>query len=299
MPGTALVTGCSRGIGLVLAVELARGGWRVLAGLRDPARGARLAAAARAAGVEVTPVALDVDDDAAVARGVAAALAAGGGAIDALVNNAGRGAVGAFEETPDAELRAQMETHYYGVCRMVRALLPHFRARGAGRIVSLSSVAGRVALPGRAGYVAAKFALEGLSETLRLELAPLGIHVSLVEPGPIDLSRFDAPGAGPPAAGASAEPVALVALATSAPPAEPAPSPYGPLYAALARLRSGSAHAGATPPEAVARAVLAALESRRPALRYVVGADARLALLARRLLPESVFLALIRRRFGL
>lgn len=130
----------------------------------------------------VHALAMDVDDDASVERAIDRVLAESG-RIDAIVNNAGFGYAGAVEDTSPDEARAQLETNVLGVLRTCRAVLPHMRAQGRGHIVNVSSIAGRVAVPFQGVYSASKFAVEGLSEALRLEVATLGISVTLVEPG--------------------------------------------------------------------------------------------------------------------
>jgi len=179
-----LITGASSGIGRATAVYFARKGWRVVASMRRPDRGAELRAEASAAGWALTTPALDVTSDESVAQAVGDLLRDTGGRIDALINNAGYYAFGALEETSPEELRAQLETNVVGVHRVTRAVLPAMRARRSGTVVTIGSVSGRVALPMVAPYHASKWALEGMIEALRYELIPFGIRVTLVEPGP-------------------------------------------------------------------------------------------------------------------
>ncbi|MCC6557979.1 MAG: SDR family NAD(P)-dependent oxidoreductase, partial [Polyangiaceae bacterium] len=162
-----------------LAEEVLRRGERVVATARDPESVADLVRAApeRALGLR-----LDVAKGEQIEAAVRAALERFG-AIDVLVNNAGYGSVGAVEETSDAELRAQFEVNFFGAVALTRAVLPHMRARRSGAIVQISSMGGRLSYAGFGAYSATKFALEGLSEALALEVAPLGIRVLIVEPG--------------------------------------------------------------------------------------------------------------------
>jgi NAD(P)-dependent dehydrogenase (short-subunit alcohol dehydrogenase family) len=177
-----LVTGASTGIGRAAALALARRGDTVIATLRDLARGEALRAGAAREGLALGLATLDVTDDASVAAAVASALQAHG-RIDALVANAGFHQGAAFEETPLAAFRALYETNTLGVVRCAQALLPHFRARGAGAIVAVTSQSGRVVHPTNAAYCASKFAAEAALEALALEVAPFGIRVAIVEPG--------------------------------------------------------------------------------------------------------------------
>ncbi|WP_326836575.1 oxidoreductase [Amycolatopsis rhabdoformis] len=170
------ITGTSAGFGRVLAEAVLARGERVVATARDVEAVKDLADRAL-----VTR--LDVTDPASIRSAVAAAIAEYG-QIDVLVNNAGHGLIGALEELTDEQTRAVMETNVFGVLAVTRAVLPHLRARRSGHIVQLSSVGGVVGNPGHAIYATSKFALEGMSEALAGEVGPLGIRVSIVEPGP-------------------------------------------------------------------------------------------------------------------
>jgi len=179
-----LITGSSSGIGRAAAERFAARGWRVFASMRDPGRGEALRARAAERGWRLTTPALDVTDDVSVAAAAADVLGETGGRLDVLVNNAGYYAFGPLEETSPDELRAQLETNVVGVLRVTRAVLPAMRARRAGTVVTLGSVSGRVAVPISGPYAASKWALEGMIESLRLELIPFGVRVALIEPGP-------------------------------------------------------------------------------------------------------------------
>ncbi len=174
-----LITGCSSGIGLDAARTLAARGWRVLASCRKPEDCARLAAE----GMESFP--LDLADPESVAAGAAEALARTDGRLFALFNNGAFACPGAVEDLPRAALREIFETNLFGQVDLTNRLLPAMRAAGRGRVVMNSSVLGFVTAPWRGAYVATKFALEGISDTLRLELHGSGVHVVLIEPGPI------------------------------------------------------------------------------------------------------------------
>ena len=174
-----LITGASSGFGRELAEAALAAGDTVVAAAR---RTAPLAGLAEAHPGRVDAVELDVTDQAGAVQAVEAAIARHG-RIDVLVNNAGRGLVGAVEETSDGELRDLMDLHFFGPAALTRAVLPHMRARRSGAIVQLTSMGGRMSFAGVGGYSATKFALEGLTEALAGEVAPFGIKVLIVEPG--------------------------------------------------------------------------------------------------------------------
>jgi NAD(P)-dependent dehydrogenase (short-subunit alcohol dehydrogenase family) len=174
-----LVTGASSGLGRAITEAAVGAGDVVVAAARRPEAVADLVAAHPD---QVEAVALDVTDTAAVET-VVRDVAERHGRIDVLVNNAGRGHVGAVEETTDAELRSLFDVHLFGPAALVRAVLPHMRARRSGAIVQMSSMGGQMSAPGFSAYSATKFALEGLSEALAQEVRPLGIKVLIVEPG--------------------------------------------------------------------------------------------------------------------
>jgi NAD(P)-dependent dehydrogenase (short-subunit alcohol dehydrogenase family) len=178
----AIVTGANSGIGRATAVHLAGQGYQVFGTARNLDSTGKLRAMADAAGVEVETVQMDVVDDASVADGLAGIID-GAGRVDVLVNNAGVGGNGVVEDcTPDL-IQAVMDVNVSGPLRCIRAVLPTMRAQGSGAIVNISSVTGRVGAIAQAPYVASKWALEGLSEELALEVAPFGIRVVIVEPG--------------------------------------------------------------------------------------------------------------------
>ncbi len=173
------ITGSSRGLGRALAEAVLQAGHSLVATARDPAQ---LADLAERYGDAVRTVALDVTDEAAAQRAVQSAAEAFGG-IDVLVNNAGYGNVDSVEDTPLADFRRQIETNLFGTIIMTKAVIPLMRAQRSGHLVQLSSVGGRIGAPGRAPYSAAKWGVEGFSESLALEMALIGVHVTIVEPG--------------------------------------------------------------------------------------------------------------------
>jgi NAD(P)-dependent dehydrogenase (short-subunit alcohol dehydrogenase family) len=245
---TVLVTGCSSGIGHCVALGLKERGYRVFASAR---RGVDLAAL-EDAGLEA--VELHLDQPASVAAAAAQVLDAAGGAIYGLFNNGAFGQPGAVEDLSWAVLEAQLRTNLLGWHELTRLLIPAMRARGEGRIIQNSSVLGLVAMPYRGAYNCSKFALEGLTDTLRLELHGSGIHVSLIEPGPIS-SRFRDN-----------------AYAKFMENIDAEHSVHRDNYQSMtARLiREGPTTGFTLPPEAVLQRVVHALESRRPRARYAV-----------------------------
>lgn len=185
-----LVTGCSSGIGLETALAFAEAGDRVIATVRDPARAGALTSGAASRGVQIEIAKLDVTRSEGFA-GFVADLIARHDRIDILVNNAGVLPVGAFEDIGEAELRMVMETNFFGAALLTKAVLPHMRAQGSGHVVMVSSLSGLAGRAGDAAYAASKFALEGLSEALRQEVARWGIRVALVEPAGFATGLFD------------------------------------------------------------------------------------------------------------
>ena len=183
-PRVALVTGTSSGIGLETAVGLARAGTTVVATVRDPSRDGALRRAARAAGVEVDVRTLEVTD-ADAARACVDGVLADHGRLDVLVNNAGRGSVASLEQTDDDDLREQLEVNYLSVARLTRLVLPAMRAAGRGRVVTVTSVGGVVGQPFSDAYCAAKFAVEGLMQSLAPVVARFGVQVAVVEPAAV------------------------------------------------------------------------------------------------------------------
>ncbi len=181
MPIT-VVTGANSGIGRATAVHLAAAGHRVFGTMRALDKAEKLNAAAAERGVEVTPIVLDVTDDAAVAAGFAEVIDLAGG-VDVLVNNAGVGSNAAVGDIDIEAGKAVLDANLWGVVRCTQAVLPTMRSQGSGHIVQISSIAGRIGIPAQPVYSASKWALEGLSENMAHDLATYGIRVSIVEPG--------------------------------------------------------------------------------------------------------------------
>ncbi|MCL4125569.1 UNVERIFIED_CONTAM: hypothetical protein GTU68_010620 [Idotea baltica] len=180
----ALITGTNSGVGLATAVELATAGHTVVATMRNLGKGEALQAAAAQAGVQVHTAALDVTDATAVKQ-VVASVVAEHGAIDVLVNNAGASYVGTLEQISDENLAWMMDVNFTGVARLTREVLPHMRVNGGGRVITVTSVGGVVGQPFNDAYCAAKFAVEGLMQSLHPVAAQHGVKISVVEPGAI------------------------------------------------------------------------------------------------------------------
>jgi NAD(P)-dependent dehydrogenase (short-subunit alcohol dehydrogenase family) len=265
----AIVTGASSGIGDAVCRALQDNGFQVYAA----ARRLELMSGLADDGVHVVPV--DVTDDASMVALVDRVLV-DAGRIDVLVNNAGYGSYGAVEDVPLEEARRQFEVNVFGLARMTQLVLPHLRRQRSGRIINISSMGGKIHEPLGGWYHATKFAVEGLSDSLRMEVATFGVQVVVIEPGAIKTEW----------AGIAAQNVRER-------------SAEGP-YAAQARQVGAVLDAGSgvgargSAPEVVAGAVLKAATARRPRTRYVVGLGARPALLARRLLTDRGFDRMLR-----
>lgn len=250
-----LITGASSGIGQACARHLARQGYRVFGTSRRPE-----------ATAEFEMISMDVTDDESVRQGVEEVMRRAG-RLDILVNNAGFGIAGAVEDTSPEEAIAQLETNFFGVLRLCRAVLPIMRAQGSGTIVNIGSLAGLIALPFQGLYSASKFALEGLSEALRMEVQPFGIRVVLIEPGDVRTNFTSRRRRTRASVG----------------------SPYAEkMERALAVAEYDEQHG--VPPEAVARVLGRVLRLRHPRLRYRAGSlFQKFAASAKRFLPEMLF----------
>jgi short-subunit dehydrogenase len=275
---TILITGATAGIGRAAALSLARAGHVVIATGRRVEELAKLKT--EAAGAALHTVRLDVTsaDSIAAAKRAVDELTQGRG-IDALVNNAGYGLVGPLDSIADADLRAQFETNVFGLMAVTRAFIPAMRERGAGRIVNVSSMGGKVTFPFMGAYNATKYAVESLSDALRNELAPFGIRVSIIEPGAIHTEFAD------------------VSIGFTSKYSDPS-NPYAAVMADAEKIRN-QFEATAVGPESVVRAIERAITSRRPAARYVAPFRTNFFLLAFRVLPTSWMDAILRAALGL
>jgi NAD(P)-dependent dehydrogenase (short-subunit alcohol dehydrogenase family) len=268
--GAVVITGASTGIGEACALYLDQHGFQVFAGVRKSADGEALRAKASA---NLTPLFIDVTDPAQIAAAVqtvAKAVASAG--LGGLINNAGIALGGPLEFLPLSELRRQFEINVIGQVAVTQAFLPLLR-QGQGRVVNMSSISGRVALPFFGPYSASKFALEALNDALRLELKPWGIEVICIEPGSVATPIWDK------SLNKGDE------IADNLPPASE--ELYGRKLAALRKAVVKTGQRG-IPPEKVAAAVHQALTASRPKIRYVVGLDAKLGALIVKLLPDRL-----------
>jgi short-subunit dehydrogenase len=273
-PLVVLITGASSGIGRATALALAVRGVDVVAIGR---RAEALATLAATCSERITPLVLDITDDAAVS-GLAAHLAHIGRVPDVLVNNAGYAQIGPVEDTPLDAIRAQFDTNFVGAIAMIQAVLPAMRRRQRGRIVNVSSVAGIVSLPFMGVYCASKFALEAATDAMRLEISPFGIDAVLVEPAAIasDFAQVSE------------------AFALHKPSAT---SSYDELFDA-AKMRAAS-DTNAAPVQIAVDAVVSAIFASPAPIRIATPARGRRLIRLKRFLPVIVFDAMLRRRFGI
>lgn len=267
MAKVALVTGASSGIGEAIAADLLKQNYIVYAGARRlermrslEARGAHL-------------LSLDLTDEASMTAAVAQ-IVSEAGRIDALVNNAGYGAYGALEDIALDEARRQVEVNLFGLARLTQLVLPTMRAQHSGRIVNISSIGGKIHEPMGAWYHATKFAVEGLSDCLRMELAPFGIDVVVIQPGAIK-TEWSA--------------IARESLIETS-----GSGPYAEQARVTAALLAGADSGNGSPPEVVVRALSQALSARRPKTRYVIGGGAKPLIAMRWLLSDRGFDGLMR-----
>jgi NAD(P)-dependent dehydrogenase (short-subunit alcohol dehydrogenase family) len=246
----AVVTGSSTGNGYETSLTLARNGFMTYATMRNLNKGENIKSLAEKEKLPLKTVQLDVTDDISVKNAIQA-ITAESNRIDVLVNNAGYTVFGAFEDLSMEEIKAQYETNLFGIIRVTQAVLSIMRRQKSGIIVNISSALGRFGLPITSAYVSAKFAIEGLSESMAYELEPFGIKVVLVEPGFIKTNIGD--------------------NRVTAKKSQDANSPYSQL---MQHMVSYIGHVPRSPPDVVAKAVLKAVTSENPSLRYLAGKDA-------------------------
>ena len=280
-PSTVLITGATDGLGRAMAVFLAANGYRVFAAGRSAEKRASLDQLAAERKLLIETLDMDVADDSSVRRAVARVLERAG-RIDVLINNAGIAYVAVLEEIRLDDLRRQFETNVFGVLRVTQAVLPAMRERRAGRILNVSSIAGKIALPLMGPYASSKHALEGLSDSLRLELAPFGVRVVLIEPGFIPTNM-------------SSTSLDL----SSAYAAKAEKSPYASIYRSFRDSWKQTTTAARTTPEDCARVVLRALLDTPPRARYTVTPRARVGVVLKRFLPDRMLDKRILRSMGL
>jgi short-subunit dehydrogenase len=248
----AVVTGTSSGIGREISLTLARNGFLTYATMRNLNKKENIKSVAEKENLPLKIVMLDVTDDTSVKDAVKS-ITAEANRIDVLVNNAGYGLVGAFEDLAMEEIKSQYETNLFGVIRVTQAVLPIMRKQKSGIIVNMSSVAGRFGFPGSSAYVGTKFAVEGFSESIAYELEPFGIKIFLVEPGAIRTNFFNGMVAG-----------------------KKSQDPNSPYSQMMQNVAKGFEHIleGGSSADVVAKVVLNAVTTENPSLRHLAGKDA-------------------------
>lgn len=261
MKKVAIVTGASSGIGAETAKLLEKNGFIVYGAAR---RLDKLQALIQQ-GVKVLP--MDVTDDASMVEGVAQVMATEG-RIDVLVNNAGYGSYGALEDVPISEAKYQFEVNIFGLARLTQLVLPHMRQQGSGRIINISSIGGKIGEPHGAWYHATKYAVEGLSDSLRMELKEFGIDVVIIEPGAIKTEWT----------GIAAANMLKMSGHTA----------YAQLAQKHAKMFDGAEKMGSEP-VVVAKTIVQSATVKRPKTRYATGGGAKVILLLRRLLTDRMF----------
>ena len=269
MSDSVLITGAGTGIGLGTALYLAERGFRVHASVPDLSQQEGVDAAAVQQGVSLRVLQLDVTDSSSIQSAVDTVVGESGG-VCGLINSAGLGLRGFFEDLSEAEIRRLFDVNVFGAMAVTRAVLPYMRTARRGRIVIISSAGGRIASMSISAYCASKFALEGFGESLAMEVAPFGLHVSLVEPGLVMTPHFT----------------------INRGRAKAATDPNSPYYAWFVqheKMVDDILRTNRTTPVNVAEAVYQALTAQRPRLRYVVGWRAKLLISLRRHLPGELF----------
>ncbi|WP_100181724.1 SDR family oxidoreductase [Candidatus Nitrosotenuis aquarius] len=266
MDKVALVTGCSSGIGFETALALAREGYHTYASMRDTKKGAKIQEIVKKENLPITIIPLDVDKPESISSAIKQVMTEKK-RIDVLVNNAGYGIFGCLEDLTIDELKAQFETNFFAVARLIQEVAPIMRSQKSGAIVNVSSVAGRIGFPGSPAYISSKFALEGLSECLRYELSPFGVNTIIIEPGVIKTNFFGS-----------------MRMPKNAKP----DSPYKDITNKVVAGVKMMAEMG-TPPKEVAETIVKALKEKNPLPRYPVGNDAIMFLEAKKMKTDIEF----------
>ena len=266
MEKVALVTGCSSGIGLETALALARDGFYTFATMRDLTKTEKIEEAIKKENLNVEILELDVDNEESASTAIEAILGKKQ-RIDVLVNNAGYGMWGTVEDLSVDEFKEQFETNFFSIIRLIHKIAPIMRKQGSGDIVNISSVAGRIGFPVSPAYISSKFALEGLSESLRFELMPFGVNVIIIEPGVIKTNFFNS--------------MKMAEKSNKN-------SEYNEITEKVISGVKMMADMG-TPPNEVANTVVKALKEEKPLPRYVVGNDAMMFLEAKKMKTDIEF----------
>ena len=265
MEKVAIVTGSSSGIGYETSLALARDGFYTFATVRNPKKADKILQVAKKENLNIEIVELDVDNEKSISTAIEKIISKKQ-RIDVLVNNAGWGLFGSVEDVSMKDFRAQFETNFFGIISIIQKVAPIMRKQGAGVIVNVSSVAGRIGFPGSPAYISSKFALEGLSESIRYELGQFGVKIIIIEPGVIKTNFF-----------------------SSMKIAEPKPdSPYKEITEKVIMGIKMMAELG-TPPSEVATTILNAVKEENPRPRYIVGNDAQMFLEAKKTKTDTEF----------
>ena len=259
MEKVAVVTGASSGIGFETTLALARDGYHTYATMRDITKSDKIKELGEKNGLKISVLELDVDNDNSVKVAIKKILDEKQ-RIDVLVNNAGWGLWGCVEDVSVDEFKTQFETNFFSVIRLIQEVGPTMRKQGSGKIINISSVAGRIGFPASPAYISSKFALEGLSESLRLEMAPFGVDVIIIEPGVIKTNFLN--------------PVRLAKKSESG-------TAYRDITTKVVSGVKMMAEMG-TPPKEVADAVVKSIKDNNPLPRYIVGNDASMFLEAKK-----------------
>lgn len=265
MEKVALVTGSSSGIGFETSLALARDGFLTFASMRDISKGAKIQEIAKKENLPIKIIELDVDKEESIVSAIKKIIKESG-RIDVLVNNAGYGQFGCTEDVPVEEFKKQFETNFFSIVRIIQEVAPIMRKQNSGIIVNVSSVAGRIGLPGSPAYISTKFALEGFSECVRYELGMFGIKTTLIEPGVVKTNFFDS---------------------MKIPESKTDPKYKQLTDHILAGLKM-MAEMG-TPPSQVAKVILKAIHDKEIIPRYVVGADAMMFMEAKKMKTDLEF----------
>lgn len=263
----AVVTGSSSGVGYETALILARNGFLTYATMRNTEKGESLNSIARKENIPIKILQLDVTDESSVNNAIKT-IHDESGQIDVLINNAGYGLVGAFEDVSMEEIKAQFETNFFGLIRVTQAVLPIMRNQNSGRIVNISSGAGRFGYPTGSIYVSTKFAVEGLSESIAYEVEPFGVKMILVEPGVIRTNFFNA---------------STITKKSLNP-----DSPYFKMFQSMGSGISEMLENGSTP-ELIAKTVFDAVTSDNPKIRYPAGNDVKQWLESKKKMSDEDF----------
>jgi NAD(P)-dependent dehydrogenase (short-subunit alcohol dehydrogenase family) len=265
MEKVAVVTGSSSGIGFETALALARDGFYTYATMRDITKAGSIQDISKKENLKLEVIKLDVDNEESIKSAISKIFAEKN-RIDVLVNNAGYLLFGCLEDISVEDVKAQFETNFFGVVRLIKETAPIMRKQGSGIIVNVSSIAGRIAFPATSAYISSKFALEGLSESMRYEMSPFGIKTIIIEPGVIKTNMLSS----------------FKQIPTKL------DSPYKEISE---KVMNGIKMMGqmATPPSEVAKTIIKAIKTEEPLPRYIVGNDASMFLEAKKMKTDIEF----------